>query len=410
MKRFAVIAAFAALAAGVVVMPGSAASFDDSNPCPAQGPLLVCPATYVGKSVNLQLRALAGCDLYRWEITNGSLPKGLTMNSDGLITGAAKSAEETHPWVTVHDRLPSEGGNSWCIGDNHSERQFVFKTLPGLEIQNQPIPQATTGQPYSYTLTVVSVTSTDPFAGSPTTANWSWSGSLPPGLSLSQSGVLSGTPTSDGAYTFTLKAEGGGGATNTKTETLSVRQPMAVTSPFTTGAVAQKLEVGVPFTATQTATGGSGTYKWTVASGTPPAGVVLNPDNGTLTGTPTTPGVSTFTIRVADTEGRSQDLKATLVVADRLAVTPAKLKSAIAGRGYRERLLKTGGVAPLEWKLVRGKLPKGVTLAKKLGLLLGKPTKAGNYRFTVEAVDALGVKSSANFTLAVKSTAGGKKR
>jgi len=77
MKRFAMIAGLVVLLAGLLAMPGGAASFDDSNPCPASGPLLVCPTMQVGQSVSLQLRALAGCDNYRWEITNGSLPAGL---------------------------------------------------------------------------------------------------------------------------------------------------------------------------------------------------------------------------------------------------------------------------------------------------------------------------------------------
>jgi hypothetical protein len=359
----------------------------------------------VGQPYKLQLRALAGCDLYRWEIVNGTLPKGLSLNSDGLVTGVATSADETRPWVVVHDRLPSEGGNSWCGGDNHSERQFVFKALPGLEIQNDPIPPATIGQPYSKALTVFLVTSTNPFQGSPTTATWSiQSGSLPTGVSLSSTGVLSGTPTAEGSYAFVLKVEGAGGATATKAQTLSVRQPLAVTSPFTTGTPAPKLEVDVPFTAAQTVTGGSGSFTWTLASGTLPTGIELKPD-GSVTGTPTVPGKYTFAIKVADTEGRSGTLGATLVVAARLAIDAVTLKPARIGHAYRQKIDRTGGVAPLEWKLVRGKLPKGVTLAKKLGLLLGTPaktTKAGKYRLVIEAVDALGVKASVNLTLVVK--------
>lgn len=402
MKRFAVIAAFVTLLAGLVVMPGSAASFNDSNPCPAQGPLLVCPSGFVGQPYSLQLIALAGCDLYRWEMPNGTLPRGLSLSSSGLVSGTPKSAEETHPWMTVHDLLANEGGYAWCGGDNKSERQFVFKVVPGLSIQDQVVPPATVGQPYSKALTVNLVTSIDPAQGSPTTATWSIkSGSLPTGVSLSPAGVLSGTPTSEGAYTFVVKVEGAGGATDTETETLSVRQPLKVTSPFTSGAVAQKLEVGVPFTASQSATGGSGSFTWTLAGGTIPTGVELKPD-GSVTGTPTVPGKFTFSIRVGDTEGRSVTLNPTLVVAARLAITTLTLKQAKVGRAYRQKIERTGGATPLEWKLVRGKLPKGVTLAKRLGLLLGKPTKAGKYRIVVEAVDALAVKASANLTIVVK--------
>src|SRR5438034_7346664 len=57
--------------------------------------LLVCPAAQVGQPFSLQLRALAGCDLYRWEITNGSLPAGLTISSGGLVSGTPTASGQT---------------------------------------------------------------------------------------------------------------------------------------------------------------------------------------------------------------------------------------------------------------------------------------------------------------------------
>jgi hypothetical protein len=400
MKRFAVIVAFAALLAGVLTMSGSAASFDDSHPCPAQGPLLVCPLAQVGQPYSLQLIALAGCDQYRWEIVNGSLPPGLKLSSSGLVSGTPTGTEKVQPWVVVHDLLPSEGGYPWCGGDNHSERQFVFEAVAGLDIDQSEAsaPPGTINQPYSVKFTVTAVTSLNPRQGSPTSATWSiQSGSLPSGITLSSDGVLSGTPTQEGSWTFVVRADRGG-VNDHETKTLTVRQPLAATSQLTTS---RRLEVGVPYTATQSATGGSGSYTWTVASGTLPTGVELKPD-GTVTGTPTVPGSYTFAIKVADTEGRSQTLNTLLVVADRLAITTTTLKQAKVKRPYRQKIERTGGVAPLEWKLVRGKLPKGVTLAKRLGLLLGTPTKAGTYRIEVEAVDSFGVKSTAKLTLVVK--------
>jgi hypothetical protein len=403
LKRFVIITAFAALLVGVVAMPGSAASFNDSAPCPADGPLLVCPTAHVGQPYSLQLIALAGCDLYRWEIPNGSLPAGLKMSSSGLITGVPTSTGQTKPWMTVHDLLSTEGGYPWCGGDNKSERQFVFNVDRGLSIQNQSVPGGTVGQPYSQTLTALSLSSLNPLEGTQANATWSiQSGSLPAGVALSPGGVLSGTPTAEGSYTFVVKAQAGN-VSDTETETLTVRQRVVVTSPFTAGQAAPKLEVDVPFTASQSATGGSGSFKWTLASGTLPTGLELKPD-GSISGTPTTPGRYTFALKVADTEGRVTTLNATLVVAAKLTINTLTLKQATVGRAYRQKLAKTGGVAPLEWKLLRGKLPAGVTLAKKLGLFLGTPKKAGKYRVVVQVVDALGVKSSANLAIVVKTT------
>lgn len=397
MKRLALIAGLAALLAGVVAMPGSAASFDDTKPCPASGPLLVCPAGQVGQAYNLQLRALYGCDTYRWEITNGGLPDGLSISSSGLITGVAKSSTTVQPWVTVHDLTASEGGPPWCGGDNHSERQFVFTINPGLSIQDQSVPGGTIGQPYSKTLTAVAITSTTQ-PGSPTTASWSiQSGSLPPGVTLSSEGALSGTPTAEGSFTFVVRATGGGGSVDTETETLVVRQPVAATSPFSgTGA---KAEVGIPFTKAQTATGGNGAFTWTLASGGLPAGLALAAD-GTVSGTPTISGRYSFALHVTDGEGRVVTVSGTLVVAPKLAIKTAKLKVARAGHAYRMTIATSGGVAPTTWR-VRGKLPRGVTFGKRLHLFIGVPAKAGTYRVTVQAVDALGATAQKTLKLVV---------
>ena len=177
--------------------------------------------------------------------------------------------------MTVHDLSPSEGGYPWCGGDNHSERQFVFHVTAGLSIQNQSVPGGTIGQPYSVTLTALSVTNTNPVQGSPAAATWTvQSGNLPAGVTLSSQGLLSGTPTTEGSYTFVVRAQAGGVA-DTETETLDRPPASCRFVPVPEGAA--KSEVGVPFTAEQTATGGNGTFTWTLASGSLPAGSSSRP-------------------------------------------------------------------------------------------------------------------------------------
>ena len=83
-----------------------------------------------------------------------------------------------------------------------------------------------------------------------------------------------------------------------------------------------------------------------------------------------------------------------------MAITTLKLKSAKVGHAYRAAITKAGGVAPTVWT-ARGKLPKGVKLASKLGVFLGTPTTAGKFRVTVQAVDGLGVKAQKTLTLVV---------
>jgi large repetitive protein len=397
LKHFAVVTAFVALLAGIVVMPGSGASFVDYTPCPADGPLLVCPAGQVGHPYNLQLQAYGGCDLYRWETPNGSVPVGLKMASSGLVSGIPTQTGKWTPWVVVHDLTQEEGGYSWCGGDNKSERQFVFTVVPGLDIQDQTVPGATIGQAYSKTLTVFSLTNTNPRQGSATTANWSVaSGNLPAGITLAGNGVLSGTPTTEGVYTFVVKASGGGGATDTETYTIAVRQPLAL------NAAIGKAEIDAPFTATPTATGGDGNYTWSVTKGALPAGLTIAA-NGAISGSPTAAGRYPFTLTVADHESRSKSVDVVLVVAQKLAFKTLALKAAKLGAPYRMRVATTGGVRPLTWEIA-GKLPRGLRFSTKTGTFTGVARTAGKFRLTFTVTDALSVTAKKTLTLSVGNT------
>ncbi|HEY3084666.1 MAG TPA: Ig domain-containing protein, partial [Candidatus Dormibacteraeota bacterium] len=63
---------------------------------------------------------------------------------------------------------------------------------------------------------------------------YSWSlagGSLPPGLSLSAGGVLSGNNTTSGSFSFTVKVSDSGGGAVTKAGAITVYSALTMTQP-----------------------------------------------------------------------------------------------------------------------------------------------------------------------------------
>ena len=171
-----------------------------------------------------------------------------------------------------------------------------------------------------------------------------------------------------------------------------MRQPLKVAAPkpFATVPLPTLWEVGVPFSAKLTPSGGSGTYTFTLAAGSLPTGLALAAD-GTVAGTPRAPGVFRSTLRTADSEGRTADYAANFGVAARLAVSTLALRPGKVGRLYRAKLASTGGVLPRRWKIVKGPLPKGLRFDPALGILSGTPTKAGRYRVSFQITDGLKV-------------------
>jgi hypothetical protein len=390
---FVVTAAVAGVLGGVFASKASAIAFTD-EPCPPDpvgGVLKICkPNAEVGKAYSLQIVAREGCtpDSVRYGLL-GSLPPGLTMTPSGpgpLISGTPTRAGDYRFWLTVTDIPAWQGGIFWCSDDHGAEREFQLTVVEGLQIAQRQS-TLTPGQlntPYSLQFTAT--------GGSPT---WSVSnGALPAGLTLnSSSGLLSGTPTTQGDYTFKVTATSGS-RSDAQTYQLTVVEALKMTSP-----AAARAEVGVSFQLALQASGGRAPYKWSAAG--LPAGLTLNATSGEISGTPSAASSTPVKVTVADALGLTSAADVNLSVAPKLAITKSALAPARVGVTYSGRLAKSGGVAPVSWSVLDPtKLPLGVRLTKT-GRLYGVARRAGTYRFRVEVTDALSARSTSGFVLKV---------
>jgi hypothetical protein len=159
----------------------------------------------VGTAVSLQIQATdsAGGQTLTYRATG--LPAGLSISSSsGLISGTPTSAGTSSITVTATDTTGASGSAS-----------FTWTVTPApLEVTTTSLPGATLGSAYSATL-----------AATGGTPPYSWSvsaGSLPPGLSLSSSGTISGTPAEAGTYSLTIQAADSSSPRQTATAQLSI--------------------------------------------------------------------------------------------------------------------------------------------------------------------------------------------
>jgi Putative Ig domain len=133
------------------------------------------------------------------------------------------------------------------------------------------------------------------------------SGQIPPGTRLFTQGVssggITGTPTTQGLFAFTVRVKDSTGATDTESFSIRINppRPLVITNQsdaLSPGTVGQFYCCGNLF-----ADGGVPGYTWSLRSGQLPPGLSLNPSPGRITGTPTTRGTFSFLVRVTDSRG-----------------------------------------------------------------------------------------------------------
>jgi hypothetical protein len=124
-------------------------------------------------------------------------------------------------------------------------------------------------------------------------------GTLPPGLTLSPAGLLSGTPTALGISNFTVGVTDANDCVGSRAYSLEIDCGTLAVGPAGLDAGV----VSVPYADTLTVSGGIGPFTWALTSGTLPDGLSLAAATGIIDGTPTTPGNSVFTVSVTDSNG-----------------------------------------------------------------------------------------------------------
>ena len=230
-------------------------------------------------------------------------------------------------------------------------------------------------------------------------------GELPPGLWLRPDGLLGGVPTEVGSWSFWVELSDQDPPTqdwcrpakSQREFKVVVNAPLAVDAPSVPLA-----EVGAPIASIRLrATGGSGARTWRL-DGRLPGGVRFDGARARIVGTPKSAGVFRLKLVVADEAGRSATASVVLVVRPRLAIATTRLAIVRVGRASSARVRSLGGVGPVRFRAVSGRFPVGIRLDPRMGVLSGRPRKAGVYRFTVQARDALGVTSSRRFVLTVR--------
>ncbi|MDQ2944672.1 MAG: Ig domain-containing protein, partial [Acidobacteriota bacterium] len=331
----------------------------------------------LGSAYTALLGATGGTSPYTFSA--GGLPAGLSVSGNQIIGTPSAAGSFT---VTLQVR------------DSASPANTASKPVP-LTINNTPVTVATStlangtvGSPYSATLTAAGGTGTYTFS----LAN----GSLPTGLTLTGN-LIAGTPTSAGTSSFTVKATDTANASGTQALTITINPApvVLVTASLPNGTV------GTAYLQSLSSTGGTGSYLYSLISGSLPAGLTLNGNQ--ISGTPSSPGTANFSLKVADAANpnafATQAFSITIFAGLTIAACPAA--TGTVGQAYSSGLGGSGGIPPYLWSLGGGQLPPGLAIDGTSGQIGGLPTQAGSFGFNIKLTDKGGSSANQNCSIAV---------
>ena len=220
-------------------------------------------------------------------------------------------------------------------------------------------------------------------------------GSLPAGLSLNAgTGAITGTPTTAATSNFTITATDGLGATGARAYSVTMNAGVAVNP-----ATLPNGTVGVAYSQTVSATGGNGSYTFSVSAGSLPAGLSLNAATGAITGTPTAAATSNFTITATDGLGATGARAYSVTINAAITVNPATLPNGTVGTAYSQTVSATGGTGSYTFSVSVGSMPAGLSLNAATGAITGTPTTAATSNFTITAADGLGAARAYSVTM-----------
>jgi hypothetical protein len=268
--------------------PDMDAGADAGPDTPLNITTVALPDAYVGRAYSATLVAVGGVPPHTFSLTDGSLPAGLMLSAEGVLSGTPTSTAQASFSATARDSA-----------DVRVTAPFTLTpyALPALA----ELPSATlrVGDDVARSLTVTGGKAPFTFTSTP----------LPPGLTLTQ-GSLQGTLSQAGTFTFDVTATDANGMTATRSATFTVAARFAITS-----GVLPQGTLGQSYQFTLTAAGGRAPLSWSITSGALPGGLTLS-STGVLSGTPDAAGTSTVTVTVRDADGQMDSRELSLSVRD----------------------------------------------------------------------------------------------
>ncbi len=319
-------------------------------------------------------------------IVQGFAPKGLFLDrSTGALCGTP--AEKGIFYFTV------QMDNSSFSGEKIKYRLVVTEAATKeeegeLKINTLQLAVGKIGAEYTFQLQA---------SGGEKPYFWLTSG-LPDGLELDSSGIIGGSPAKTGEYQVLISVQDSSGRTASLTLPLVIR----TTPVFITSSSLGEGVIDEPFQARLSAQGGVPPYSWELLGPELPEGMTFSSINGVIEGTPQKSFSGTVSVKVQDSENKSDSADLILEIREHsLKITNESLGDSFVGTFYSFTLSAEGGTAPYNWSEVSGRLPNGLGLDESTGAIMGTPATKGEFDLIILVSDSNNKQAKKSFVLRI---------
>ncbi|PLX79478.1 MAG: hypothetical protein C0616_11340, partial [Desulfuromonas sp.] len=346
------------------------------NPAPASQNVVV--------SVNTTISTLL-CPM-RVDFGDGNITN---YSCSGVMTSTC-NRDFNHTYMTpgTYTIQANSTGPTFCANSPNPASGSVTITCPTLSIVT-PVTLTAGNVGQNYNLQLQSAGGSLPHAWSYTMdSNW-----LPPGLSLSPTGLITGVPTSSGTWLVNITVTDSCSPTQNTFRLFSLTINPCSSLSLTTPPTLPDATVGQMYNKQLQATGGNPPLTWSLFHSFLPGGLSLSP-GGLISGVPTAAGASTITIKATDKCIPAQSVERTFSLTtdpaptcSALAIaTGSTLPTGTAGQPYSQQIMSSGGESPMTFSVISGSLPAGLSLTPT-GLISGVPTTEFSGNVRIQASD-----------------------
>ncbi len=332
------------------------------------------------------LTATGGSQPYRFQQISGQLPAGLSLQSNGSISGFPLQLGVLSFGVELRDAAGSVITANFSI-------EVTASTV--FDFTNQSLPPGSSNVPYSSLVEA---------SGGAQPYRFSLSlGTLPAGLSLSSTGRITGSPVGSGQASFTVRATDSSNRFIERSYNLTISPASSQNPPIFLTTTLPTAFLGIPYSTNIVASSNNPPITYRILNGIIPPPALSFSSSGALTGTPILPGFAIFVVQATDAAGNSVQQTFRIEVRDQADAEPLILPLATLNQPYSIQLDASGPAAPYTFAFEGGQLPVLMELSAS-GRLYGQPRFSGAFEFRVRVTDARGTSVVRRYRLNVQPT------